>query len=82
MVWPLLFQVLYNVALMYAKKEDWAKAEEHLALATSMKSEPRHSKIDKALECVWVSLWGRRGGERMSLGLYLLQRPGGLHLVL
>ncbi|KAF6293305.1 neutrophil cytosolic factor 2 [Rhinolophus ferrumequinum] len=46
-------EVLYNVAFMYAKKEEWKKAEEHLALATSMKSEPRHSKIDKALECVW-----------------------------
>lgn len=46
-------EVLYNVAFMYAKKEEWTKAEEHLALATSMKSEPRHSKIDKAMECVW-----------------------------
>ncbi|XP_045308606.1 neutrophil cytosol factor 2 isoform X2 [Leopardus geoffroyi] len=46
-------EVLYNVALMYAKKEEWKKAEEHLALAMSMKSEPRHSKIDKAMECVW-----------------------------
>uniref|UniRef100_A0A673TZB9 Neutrophil cytosol factor 2 n=1 Tax=Suricata suricatta TaxID=37032 RepID=A0A673TZB9_SURSU len=47
-------EVLYNVAFMYAKKEEWKKAEEHLALAMSMKSEPRHSKIDKAMECVWV----------------------------
>ncbi|XP_037681127.1 neutrophil cytosol factor 2 [Choloepus didactylus] len=46
-------EVLYNIAFMYAKKEEWKKAEEHLALATSMKSEPRHSKIDKAMECVW-----------------------------
>lgn len=46
-------EVLYNMAFMHAKKEEWKKAEEHLALAVSMKSEPRHSKIDKALECVW-----------------------------
>ncbi|XP_006872617.1 PREDICTED: neutrophil cytosol factor 2 [Chrysochloris asiatica] len=46
-------EVLYNIAFMYAKKEEWKKAEENLALATSMKSEPRHSKIDKAMECVW-----------------------------
>lgn len=48
--------MLYNIAFMYAKKEEWKKAEEQLALATSMKSEPRHSKIDKAMECVWVSV--------------------------
>ncbi|XP_069315858.1 neutrophil cytosol factor 2 isoform X2 [Eulemur rufifrons] len=47
-------EVLYNIAFMYAKKEEWKKAEEQLALASSMKSEPRHSKIDKAMECVWV----------------------------
>uniref|UniRef100_G3TZU8 Neutrophil cytosol factor 2 n=1 Tax=Loxodonta africana TaxID=9785 RepID=G3TZU8_LOXAF len=46
-------EVLYNIAFMHAKKEEWKKAEEHLALAMSMKSEPRHSKIDKAMECVW-----------------------------
>ncbi|XP_003474966.1 neutrophil cytosol factor 2 [Cavia porcellus] len=46
-------EVLYNIAFMYAKKEEWKKAEEQLALATSMKSEPRHSKIDKAMESVW-----------------------------
>ncbi|XP_004275261.1 neutrophil cytosol factor 2 isoform X1 [Orcinus orca] len=46
-------EVLYNIAFMYAKKEEWKKAEEHLALAVSMKSEPRHSKIDKAMESVW-----------------------------
>ncbi|EPY74639.1 neutrophil cytosol factor 2 [Camelus ferus] len=48
-------EVLYNIAFMYAKKEEWKKAEEHLALAVSMKSEPRHSKIDKAMESIWVS---------------------------
>ncbi|XP_010638859.1 neutrophil cytosol factor 2 isoform X1 [Fukomys damarensis] len=46
-------EVLYNIAFMYAKKEEWKKAEEQLALASSMKSEPRHSKIDKAMESVW-----------------------------
>nr|AFJ19028.1 neutrophil cytosolic factor 2 mutant isoform 2 [Rattus norvegicus] len=45
--------VLYNIALMHAKKEEWKKAEEQLALATNMKSEPRHSKIDKAMESIW-----------------------------
>lgn len=48
---------------MHAKKEEWKKAEEHLALAMSMKSEPRHSKIDKAMECVWVSALGCGCGE-------------------
>ncbi|OWK08623.1 NCF2 [Cervus elaphus hippelaphus] len=47
-------EVLYNIAFMYAKREEWKKAEEHLALAVSMKSEPRHSKIDRAMESVWV----------------------------
>lgn len=47
--------MLYNIAFMYAKREEWKKAEEHLALAVSMKSEPRHSKIDRAMESVWVS---------------------------
>ncbi|KAI4536692.1 hypothetical protein MG293_012895 [Ovis ammon polii] len=46
-------EVLYNIAFMYAKREEWKKAEEHLALAASMKSEPRHSKIDRAMESVW-----------------------------
>ncbi|XP_054443508.1 neutrophil cytosol factor 2 [Pteronotus mesoamericanus] len=46
-------EVLYNIAFMHAKKEEWKKAEEQLALAMSMKSEPRHSKIDKAMECIW-----------------------------
>jgi hypothetical protein len=43
---------------MHAKKEEWKKAEEQLALATNMKSEPRHSKIDKAMESIWVSVVG------------------------
>ncbi|XP_019386517.1 PREDICTED: neutrophil cytosol factor 2 isoform X2 [Crocodylus porosus] len=47
-------EVLYNIALVYAKLEDWKKAEEHLILATSMKSEPRHNKIDKAMQAILV----------------------------
>lgn len=56
--------MLYNIAFMHAKKEEWKKAEEHLALALSMKSEPRHSRIDKAMECVWVRLLVTRGADR------------------
>lgn len=58
---------------MHAKKEEWKKAEEHLALAMSMKSEPRHSKIDKAMECVWVSVPVTRGGGRVCLDFPLFQ---------
>lgn len=58
---------------MFAKKEEWKKAEEHLALAMSMKSEPRHSKIDKAMECVWVSVLVKQDGE-ISSDFYLFQR--------
>lgn len=57
--------MLYNVAFMYAKKEEWKKAEENLALAMSMKSEPRHSKIDKAMECVWVSVRMMPDGKKI-----------------
>lgn len=57
-------QVLYNIALMYAKKEEWKQAEEQLALALNLKSEPRHSRVDKAMECVWVSLRGCPGDPR------------------
>ncbi|XP_067391280.1 neutrophil cytosol factor 2 [Emydura macquarii macquarii] len=45
-------EVLYNIALLYAKLEDWRKAEEHLTLAMSMKTEPRHNKIDRAMEAI------------------------------
>lgn len=61
--------MLYNVAFMYAKKEEWKQAEEHLALAMSMKSEPRHTKIDKAMECVWVSALMTWGGQRVPTGV-------------
>lgn len=70
LTWPLLFQVLYNIAFMHAKKEEWKKAEEQLALATNMKSEPRHSKIDKAMESIWVSAVT----EREPLGSHLSPR--------
>lgn len=52
--------MLYNIAFIYAKREEWKKAEEHLALAASMKSEPRHSKIDRAMESVWVSVLAKQ----------------------
>ena len=54
---------------MYAKKEEWKQAEEHLALAMSMKSEQRHTKIDKAMECVWVSVLMTWGGRRVPTGV-------------
>lgn len=54
---------------MHAKKEEWKQAEEHLALAMSMKSEQRHTKIDKAMECVWVSVLMTRGGWRVPTGV-------------
>ncbi|NWS94343.1 NCF2 factor, partial [Mionectes macconnelli] len=45
-------EVLYNIALVYATMENWQKAEEHLTLAMSMKSEPQHNKIDRAMEAI------------------------------
>ncbi|NXJ77168.1 NCF2 factor, partial [Trogon melanurus] len=45
-------EILYNIALVYATMEDWKKAEEHLTLAMSMKSEPHHNKIDRAMEAI------------------------------
>ncbi|NXX95558.1 NCF2 factor, partial [Centropus bengalensis] len=45
-------EILYNIALVYATIEDWKKAEEHLTLAMSMKSEPQHNKIDRAMEAI------------------------------
>ncbi|NXI52062.1 NCF2 factor, partial [Chloroceryle aenea] len=47
-------EILYNIALVYATVEDWRKAEEHLTLAMSMKSEPQHNKIDRAMEAILV----------------------------
>ncbi|NXD24155.1 NCF2 factor, partial [Spelaeornis formosus] len=45
-------EILCNIALVYATMENWEKAEEHLTLAISMKSEPQHSKIDRAMEAI------------------------------
>ncbi|XP_063199715.1 neutrophil cytosol factor 2 [Chroicocephalus ridibundus] len=45
-------EILYNIGLVYATIEDWKKAEEHLVLAMSMKSEPQHNKIDRAMEAI------------------------------
>ncbi|NXU19501.1 NCF2 factor, partial [Pardalotus punctatus] len=45
-------EILYNIALVYATTENWKKAEEHLTLAMSMKSEPQHKKIDRAMEAI------------------------------
>ncbi|KFV18981.1 Neutrophil cytosol factor 2, partial [Tauraco erythrolophus] len=45
-------EILYNIALVYATMEDWKKAEEHLTRAMSMKSEPQHNKIDRAMEAI------------------------------
>ncbi|XP_054067400.1 neutrophil cytosol factor 2 isoform X2 [Rissa tridactyla] len=47
-------EILYNIGLVYATIEDWKKAEEHLVLAMSMKSEPQHNKIDRAMEAILV----------------------------
>ncbi|OXB55433.1 hypothetical protein ASZ78_007107 [Callipepla squamata] len=47
-------EILYNIALVYATMEDWKKAEEHLTLAMSSKSEPQHNKIDRAMEAILV----------------------------
>ncbi|NWU05887.1 NCF2 factor, partial [Cephalopterus ornatus] len=47
-------EILYNIALVYATMENWEKAEEHLTLAMSMKSEPQHNKIDRAMEAILV----------------------------
>ncbi|XP_009948620.1 PREDICTED: neutrophil cytosol factor 2 [Leptosomus discolor] len=45
-------EILYNIALVYATVEDWKKSEEYLALAMSLKSEPQHNKIDRAMEAI------------------------------
>ncbi|NXQ20995.1 NCF2 factor, partial [Peucedramus taeniatus] len=47
-------EILYNIALVYATMENWEKAEEHLTLAISMKSEPQHNKIERAMEAILV----------------------------
>ncbi|XP_077188735.1 neutrophil cytosol factor 2 [Paroedura picta] len=45
-------EVLYNIALAHAELGDWKKAEEHLTMAIKMKTEPRHNKMDRAMESI------------------------------
>nr|XP_020650770.1 neutrophil cytosol factor 2 [Pogona vitticeps] len=45
-------EVLYNIAVVHAKLEDWKKAEENLTRAMKLKTGPRHNKIDKAMESI------------------------------
>lgn len=63
---PSLQQILCNIALVYATMENWEKAEEHLTLAMSMKSEPQHNKIDRAMEAVLV--WRSRAHSPTGRG--------------
>ncbi|XP_030311105.1 neutrophil cytosol factor 2 isoform X2 [Calypte anna] len=49
-------EILCNIALVYAAMEDWKKAEEYLTMAVSMKSEPQHNKIDRAMEAILQKL--------------------------
>ncbi|NWI95647.1 NCF2 factor, partial [Pitta sordida] len=45
-------EILYNIALVYATMENWKAAEENLTLAMSLKSEPQHNKINRAMEAI------------------------------
>lgn len=63
-----LWQILYNIALVFAMLEDWKKAEEHLTLAMSMKSEPQHNKIDRAMEAILVRRSGSHSHHVCSQG--------------
>ncbi|NWI58351.1 NCF2 factor, partial [Calyptomena viridis] len=45
-------EILYNIALVHATMENWKAAEEHLTLGMSLKSEPQHNKIDRAMEAI------------------------------
>ncbi|NWV42045.1 NCF2 factor, partial [Grantiella picta] len=64
-------EILYNIALVYATTENWKKAEEHLTLAMSMKSEPQHNKIDRAMEAILKQkLW-----ELVAIPVGKLFRP-------
>ncbi|XP_063154506.1 neutrophil cytosol factor 2 [Candoia aspera] len=45
-------ELLYNIALAYAKLEDWKKAEEHLTRAVKQRVGSRHNKLDKAMESI------------------------------
>ncbi|XP_032081986.1 neutrophil cytosol factor 2 [Thamnophis elegans] len=45
-------EVLYNIALAYAKLEDWKRAEENLSRAIRQRRGSRHNKIDRAMESI------------------------------
>ncbi|NWH55820.1 NCF2 factor, partial [Geococcyx californianus] len=72
-------EILYNIALVYATIEDWKKAEEHLTLAMTMKSEPQHNKIDRAMEailcCVFSVLQKQKVCELVAVPTGKLFRP-------
>ncbi|XP_055963966.1 neutrophil cytosol factor 2 [Sorex fumeus] len=47
-------EVLYNIASVHARREEWKKAEEQLAqAANSCQADPRQAKIQRALDSVW-----------------------------
>ncbi|KAJ8010678.1 hypothetical protein DPEC_G00077620 [Dallia pectoralis] len=45
-------EVLHNMALVQAQLGLWEKAKEHLLTALNLRTEPKLSLIDKALECI------------------------------
>lgn len=47
-------EVLYNIASVHARREEWKAAEEQLSqAASSCQAEPRKAKIQRALDSVW-----------------------------
>ncbi|NXV03677.1 NCF2 factor, partial [Cettia cetti] len=64
-------EILCNIALVYATMENWEKAEEHLTLAISMKNEPQHNKIDRAMEAILK----QKGCELVAIPAGKLFRP-------
>uniref|UniRef100_A0A8C3QTU1 Neutrophil cytosolic factor 2 n=1 Tax=Cyanoderma ruficeps TaxID=181631 RepID=A0A8C3QTU1_9PASS len=64
-------EILCNIALVYGTMENWEKAEEHLTLAMSMKSEPQHNKIDRAMEAILK----QKGCELVAIPAGKLFRP-------
>ncbi|XP_008112920.2 neutrophil cytosol factor 2 [Anolis carolinensis] len=69
-------EVLYNIALAYAKLDDWKKAEEHMTKAEKLKTGPRHSKIDKAM----ASILKQRFFEPIVIPEGKLFRPNEKHV--
>ncbi|XP_066548076.1 neutrophil cytosol factor 2 isoform X2 [Amia ocellicauda] len=45
-------EVLHNVALVHAQLGEWEKAEENLHMALNLKTEAKHSHIDRALDSI------------------------------